>query len=308
MTNTVTVNGELNALSNNFYRENLSGVSDGFTKYGIGSDTLYMGNYRYLSIKPYEISSTFYQGVTKAHFLDGDLILAPTTGETLVFALYEKAFGRAADTAGLAYWAAQVNTGTPLQAVGRAFEASPEFAFKYSPSLNNEQFVRAVFGGSVDQASVDVNVARLEGGLTRGEVAGILTAATAYPAAIFVPKGTAGAVEQIYDTFFGRLPDKAGLAYWIHTADAGTPLQTIADGFAQSPEFSSKYSGTTDSAYVQTLYQNTLHRDADVSGFNYWTGQLEQGHSRAEVALGFAMSLEHAALVRSHVDHGLDFL
>ena len=124
---------------------------------------------------------------------------------------------------------------------------------------------------------------------------------------MFVPKSTAGAVEDIYDTFLGRLPDKAGLAGWIHAADAGTSLQQIANGFAGSPEFTQKYAGTTDAAYVQALYQNTLHRPGEAAGVSYWTDQLAQGHTRAEVALGFALSPEHGALTRAHVDHGLDF-
>ena len=212
----------------------------------------------------------------------------------------------------MAYWAPQVDAGAPLKDLGRAFEASPEFALNYSPSLTNAQFVTTLYekvlGREPDQGSFDVNVARLGNGVTRGELVATFVNLIAAPTAVFVPKSTAGAIKEMYDTFLGRLPDKAGLASWIHAADAGTPLLQIANGFAQAPEFTQKYAGTTDSTYVQALYQNTLHRDAEAAGLVYWTDRLTHGHSRAEVALDFALSPEHGALTRSHVDYGLVFL
>ncbi len=48
---------------------------------------------------------------------------------------------------------------------------------------------------------------------------------------------------------------------------------------------------------MNTLYKNILGRDTDITGLNYWLGQLNSGtETRYEVLLGFAESSENKTL------------
>src|SRR5262249_43407726 len=46
-------------------------------------------------------------------------------------------------------------------------------------------------------------------------------------------------------------------------------------------------------AFVSALYEDVLGRPADMAGVNYWTGLLQAGFTRAQVAQGIWESPEH---------------
>jgi hypothetical protein len=50
---------------------------------------------------------------------------------------------------------------------------------------------------------------------------------------------------------------------------------------------------TANEAFVMQLYQDLLHRPAQAGGLAYWSGLLDQGASRAQVALDIEQSLEY---------------
>ena len=267
---------------------------------------------------PYDALS--YTGVHIAHFIDGDLLVNPNPTESSIDRLYDAAFGRAADMAGLTYWVSQVDGGTTLNNVAQSFAQSDEFAYTYG-SLQNSDFVTAIYRNVLhrdpDSSGKDFYTNQINSGVSRGDVLLALSESSEHASLVaaklpmggeFVVNNAAATIEAIYDTFLGRLPDESGLTRWIAAAKNGTTIQQIADSFAQSPEFIQKNAGTNDSVFVQALYQNTLHRAGEASGVSYWTSELALGHSRAEIALDFAQSPEHAVLMRPHIDHGLDFL
>ena len=71
-----------------------------------------------------------------------------------------------------------------------------------------------------------------------------------------------------------------------------TPLQ-VAQGMFGTPEFTALHSGQSDSAFVNSLYENGLGRAPDTAGSNFWTGLLSTGAAtRPEVLLGIAQSAE----------------
>ena len=72
----------------------------------------------------------------------------------------------------------------------------------------------------------------------------------------------------------------------------------VAQSFLASEEFIKRYgSNVSDETYTTTLYNNILGRDPDISGYNYWVGNLTNGsETRYELLLGFAESAENKAL------------
>ncbi|WP_413678951.1 DUF4214 domain-containing protein [Prochlorococcus sp. MIT 0916] len=108
-----------------------------------------------------------------------------------------------------------------------------------------------------------------------------------------------GEMFRLYNASFKRLPDPEGLKYWIDQFSSGrNTRRVVAQSFLASAEFKERYGvDVSDSAYVNTLYQNVLSRDADTGGLNYWLGQLNSGaETRYEVLLGFSESAENKAL------------
>lgn len=107
------------------------------------------------------------------------------------------------------------------------------------------------------------------------------------------PSATGAKVYAIYDGLLGRAPDPLGLEFWSDAADHGASLGALAQGFLDSPEGQGRAGALDDSAFVEQLYGATLHRHSDASGLGFWVDALSNGVSRADVALGFALSSEH---------------
>jgi hypothetical protein len=95
------------------------------------------------------------------------------------------------------------------------------------------------------------------------------------------------AITKLYQDILGRLPDAAGLNYWVEQATKGTSLGSIQGAFQNSPE-----------VQVKSLYQEVLHRAPDAAGLSYWTQAMQQGATLDQVRQAFMNSPE--ALDGSH--------
>lgn len=93
-----------------------------------------------------------------------------------LYRLYQAAFGRTPDAAGLGYWLDVLDRGTSLNDVASGFIGSAEFTslFGASASLSNaamiDAFYRNVLGRAGEQAGVDYWVGVLNGGVARNVV------------------------------------------------------------------------------------------------------------------------------------------
>lgn len=114
--------------------------------------------------------------------------------------------------------------------------------------------------------------------------------------------GTDGRIARLYAAFFLRDPDLAGFTFWQNTIAAGDwSNDDAARFFSESPEFQQTYgTGLTDAQYVTLLYQNTLDRQPDAGGMNYWLAQLDAGLTRGQVALGFSDAPEFRQRTRTN--------
>jgi hypothetical protein len=103
---------------------------------------------------------------------------------------------------------------------------------------------------------------------------------------------TAG-VARLYYAALDRAPDAGGLAHWRTGIESGQQTLTgIANFFAASPEFGATYGDLDARPFVQQLYRNSLDREGEEGGVDYWTNYLAD-HSRGEVVIGFSESPEH---------------
>ncbi|MFZ6647757.1 DUF4214 domain-containing protein [Undibacterium sp. TJN25] len=122
--------------------------------------------------------------------------------------------------------------------------------------------------------------------------------------------GVAGKVYRLYQAAFDRIPDKAGLGYWIGHLDQGIEnLTQVAAGFVNSVEFKKLYGDNiSDNAFLTALYSNVLHRAPDQAGFDYWNGRVSDGMSRAGILASFNESDENIAQVVGQMSHGIEFI
>ncbi|MDR3438900.1 DUF4214 domain-containing protein [Telmatospirillum sp.] len=112
-------------------------------------------------------------------------------------------------------------------------------------------------------------------------------------------------IVRLYQAFFDRAPDAAGLAYWVAKVKGGESLAAISVDFTTSNEFIADYAPVNGAitaanapSFVQTLYQNVLHRSAWASEVAYWVsvlGSQPTALSTAGVVNGFAQSNEFAS-------------
>ena len=101
-------------------------------------------------------------------------------------------------------------------------------------------------------------------------------------------------IARLYFAYFLRIPDYAGLLYWVNLSRNGMSLDSISEAFAQSPEFITRYGSLNNADFVTLVYQNVLGRAPDPAGFAYWTGLLNSGtYTRGQVMLGFSESPEY---------------
>ena len=86
------------------------------------------------------------------------------------------------------------------------------------------------------------------------------------------------AVQMAYVAYYGRPADPGGLSYWATRMDAeGQSLNAIIAAFGNSAEFSRRYGNLGNAALVTRIYQQTLGRDPDPAGLNYYVGELVAG-------------------------------
>lgn len=116
------------------------------------------------------------------------------------------------------------------------------------------------------------------------------------------PSSDAYLIGRYYLGVFDRLPDQEGLNYWMSQIDAGTDPEFLADVFLASPEFAGRY-GSPDSmeikSYVRAIYLELLGREPDSAGLDFWSQQVLNGLSPAEILVHLARSDEAKALTTS---------
>jgi hypothetical protein len=98
-------------------------------------------------------------------------------------------------------------------------------------------------------------------------------------------------VTAAYQKYLGRLPEAAGLAYWVGHMQQGLTDERLEAGFIGSQEYINNHGGTGE-AWVRGLYQDLLGRQPRSDEVAYWVNRLNSGTTPQDVAYGFAASAE----------------
>lgn len=125
----------------------------------------------------------------------------------------------------------------------------------------------------------------------------------------FDAAGTDGQAYRLYQAAFNRVPDAAGVGYWMTMADNGLGMVDMARHFMASTEFNALYGNAPTSEELAALfYRNALHRDPDAAGLAYWTAALEGGADLAEVLVAFSESAENKEAVAPAIAAGFSYV
>ncbi len=101
----------------------------------------------------------------------------------------------------------------------------------------------------------------------------------------------ANQVRDDYQVMLSRTPSPSEVAYWVNMMHAGRSSSDVATAFLASAEYTAKTA--SDQAFVSSLYQVMLSRQADAGGLATWTNALNSGATtRAGLVAAFFNSTE----------------
>ena len=113
-------------------------------------------------------------GIERIRFADANVAIDIDGVGGQAYRLYQAAYDRAPDTAGVGFWMAKMDQGVSFSAVAAAFLDQPEFVSLYGANSTNTTFVgklyQHVLHRPLDQAGADFWVGQLDRGTARGEV------------------------------------------------------------------------------------------------------------------------------------------
>lgn len=121
--------------------------------------------------------------------------------------------------------------------------------------------------------------------------------------------GIGGMAYRLYQAAFDRIPDKAGVGFWMSAMDQGLSLRDVAGLFVGSAEFKAVYGAdSSNSEFIARLYSNVLNRPGEQAGIDYWVQALESGYSRADTLANFSEGLENTAAVALVIGNGFGYI
>lgn len=129
---------------------------------------------------------------------------------------------------------------------------------------------------------------------------------------VFDSSANADFAYRIYAAAYGRTPDEAGFLFWTDQLDQrgdGPPdaddKEFLASFFLTADEFNDVYGeNPTNEQYINGLYQNVLHREADQAGYDFWLGVINDGQGRDDLLIWFTDSDENIANTAADTDNG----
>jgi hypothetical protein len=230
------------------------------------------------------------------------------------YRLYQAAFDRVPDQAGLGDWIDGMDRGMGLSQVATGFINSAEFKALYGNNPTNSEFVTLLYDNVLhrapDTAGYNDWMNGLSSGMTREQVLIGFSESTENKVALmaFDMNGNLGQVYRLYQAAFDRTPDIGGVSGWTQGMNNGMTLNQVATGFINSAEFKALYgSSPTNAEFVTLLYDNVLHRAPDTTGYNDWMNGLAHGASREDLLIGFSESLENQLSLVGIVQTGIEF-
>lgn len=157
---------------------------------------------------------------------------------------------------------------------------APNLSSSSNSSDPNGSYINSVYesvlGRTADSASLAFWKGQMAGGATRADVARGVWNSTEH---------RTNEINQYYQTFLSRSPDAAGKAFWLNAFNSATE-EAVVSGFVTSQEYSTNLH-PANADFIDALYNDIVERPADSAGVAMWTGLLQNGESRLQVATAF---------------------
>ncbi|MBI5675717.1 MAG: SBBP repeat-containing protein [Nitrospirae bacterium] len=246
----------------------------------------------------------------------------------LVIYYYNSILNRAPEPGGVFYWTLEiervVSLGIDIKegfiALGKLFFNSGEYL---SMNTTDNAYVIDLYetflGRTPSQGEADYWAGELSGGLTRNLLLNYFIFSAEfklYMDGIFGDTSVRpeyNLVNDLYRGFLSRLPDDVGFNSWLvqmQDAQCNGNAQAIRDltsqtalGFLNSQEYADR--NTSNSEYMEDLYNGIMRRGADLAGYLYWLGELNGGvYTRPTLLTEFVNSLEFQARVTEVINAG----
>ena len=121
--------------------------------------------------------------------------------------------------------------------------------------------------------------------------------------------GVGGQAYRLYKAAYDRAPDLAGVGFWMSKMDQGVSLSAVAADFVTQKETTDLYgTNSSNTTFVNLLYQHVLHRPLDQAGADFWVKGLDNGVARGEVLKGFSESGENIAQLVATTHNGFEYI
>ena len=183
--------------------------------------------------------------------------------ERYVSHVYRDLLRREPEPAGMQYWTATLNRGTPRTAVAHALAISTEHRERFVDGL-----FRRYLGRDADRAGRDSFVADLARGATMNQIRASILGSQEY----FVRRGGGtvdGFISALYQQVLDRQPDAQGRAFWRTELARGVSKPTVASALLASQEAQRRL--------VDGHFQDLLRRGVDSGGRDHWVSLLQRG-------------------------------
>lgn len=118
---------------------------------------------------------------------------------------------------------------------------------------------------------------------------------------------SADVIYLLYEAVLNRRPDASGFAAWTDAVNQ-MGLRAIANDFVVSAEFKARTVSETNIDFINTLYVHALGREPEANAVDAWGMFLEQGSSRADLALAIVRSPEMAQVTNIAAMHDYSLL
>ncbi len=248
---------------------------------------------------------------------------------SLVASYYQSILGRTADAGGQAHWegealrlaALDANVSEAFYALAMTFFRSAEYlALRRGDAEYVADMYRTFFSREPDAAGSAHWVGQIASGMPREAALNtfLFSAEFAVRMRDLLGSSTARAeVDTVFDFYRGllaRLPDSAGLAYWVQQFRAAQcagggaeAIRSLADSisgqFAAGAEYAAR--NRTNAEYVSDLYNAFLRRGGDLAGVLFWISELDKGaRTRDQVRDEFLASPEFSIRIQGVVGQG----
>jgi hypothetical protein len=86
---------------------------------------------------------------------------------------------------------------------------------------------------------------------------------------------TSSDIQGLYIAYFNRPADYLGLQFWTDAANKAGGINTVANAFAASPEYTTAFANKGTAEIIDQIYMNLFGRHAELDGIKFWGNALD---------------------------------